>query len=131
MRRPTFRLLEASVTLFRLLLLLMLAALTGYTAIVIANHGWNFFPTAFGDVFSMTWQKQFNVDFMGFLVLSAVWTAWRHHFSPLGIGLGVVAFFGGILFLSVYLLAVSFQVKGNAAALLLGQGRAAGLNKKE
>ena len=118
------------MTLFRLLLSLLLVTLAGYTAVVIVNHGWNFFPTAFGDVFAMTWQKQFNVDFMGFLVLSAVWTAWRHNFSLLGLALCLVAFFGGVLFLSAYLLALSFKLKGDATALLLGKARAAGLNKK-
>ena len=119
------------MTLFQLLLSLLLVTLAGYTAVVIVNHGWNFFPTAFDEVFAMTWQKQFNVDFMGFLVLSAVWTAWRHSFSLTGLALCLVAFFGGVLFLSAYLLVLSFQVKGDAAALLLGNARAAGLNRKE
>ena len=118
------------MTLFRLVLLLLLACVASYTAIVIANHGWNFFPTAFGDVFAMTWQKQFNVDFMGFLVLSAIWTAWRHGFSPLGLGLCLFAFFGGILFLSIYLLVVSFQLKGDAPGMLLGKARAANLRNQ-
>ncbi len=117
------------MALFRLLLLLMLAALAAYTALVIVNHGWNFLPTAFGDMFAMTWQKQFNLDFMSYLMLSAVWTAWRHHFSPLGLALSVIAFFGGMIFLAIYLLVASFQVKGDVAALILGKARAAALNK--
>lgn len=109
--------------LFRVFLAALLLALTAYTAVVIAHEGWNFFPTAFGDVFAMTWQKQFNIDFMGYLLLSAVWTAWRHHFSPLGLLLAVIAFFGGMVFLTVYLLIASYQVKGDAKALLLGSKR--------
>jgi hypothetical protein len=112
------------VLLFRALLVLILVVLASYTAIVVANYGWNFFPTAFGDMFAMTWQKQFNLDFMGYLILSAVWTAWRHHFSPIGLLLGVVAFFGGMIFLTVYLLLASFQVKGDVKALMLGTKRA-------
>jgi hypothetical protein len=115
---------EVRVLLFRALLVLILVALASYTAIVVANYGWNFFPTAFDEMFALTWQKQFNLDFMGYLILSAVWTAWRHHFSPIGLLLAVVAFFGGMIFLTVYLLVASFQVKGDVKALMLGTKRA-------
>lgn len=111
--------------LFRLLLAFMLVALAIYTALVIGNHGVNLIPVFFGDMLEMGWPGQFNMDFMGFLALSALWTAWRHHFSPLGLALGVVAFFGGMMFLTIYLLAASYQVKGDVKALLLGQQRAA------
>ena len=115
---------RGNMTVFRLILIAMLAFLTIYTAIVVMNHGFNFLPTAFGDMFAMTWQKQFNIDFVTFLVLSAIWTAWRHQFSPAGLGLGVLAFFGGMIFLAIYLLIVSFQVKGDVRAMLLGKARA-------
>ena len=117
---------EASdnMTVFRIILIALLAFLSIYTAVVVMNHGFNFLPTAFGDMFAMTWQKQFNIDFLTFLVLSAIWTAWRHQFSPVGLALGVVAFFGGMIFLTVYLLIVSFQVNGDVKALLLGKARA-------
>ncbi len=110
--------------LLRVLLLLILVVLSGYTAVVISNHGWNLLPVFFGDIGAMAWPGQFNVDFMGFLILSAVWTAWRHHFSPAGLALGVIAFFGGMMFLTIYLLVASYQVKGNLGALLLGARRA-------
>jgi hypothetical protein len=104
----------------------MLAFLSIYTAVVVMNHGFNFLPTAFDDMFAMTWQTQFNMDFLTFLALSAVWTAWRHKFSPVGLGLGVLAFFGGMIFLTIYLLMVSFQVNGDFKALLVGKARAVG-----
>ncbi|MFN9357108.1 MAG: hypothetical protein ACK6A4_09875, partial [Alphaproteobacteria bacterium] len=50
---------------------------------------------------------QFNLDFMGFLILSALWTAWRNGFSALGLILAVVAAFGGMAFLSIYVLILS------------------------
>lgn len=109
--------------LLRALLVLILVVLTGYTAIVISNHGWNLIAVFFGDMRAMTWAGQFNLDFMGFLILSGVWTAWRHHFSPIGVVLGVIAFFGGMMFLTIYLLAASYQVKGDVKALLLGAKR--------
>lgn len=110
--------------LFRGLLILLFLLLATYTAIVISNHGWNLLAVFFGDMKAMTWPGQFNLDFMGFLSLSALWTAWRHHFSPLGLALAIVAFFGGMAFLTIYLLGVSYQVKGDVRALLLGAQRA-------
>jgi hypothetical protein len=69
---------------------------------------------------------QFNLDFMGMLTLSALWVAWRHRFSKAGLGLGALAFFGGSLFLSIYLLVVSRQSGGDMKELLLGKVLAAG-----
>jgi hypothetical protein len=112
------------MVLFRVLLATMLVTLTAYTAVVVANHGLNLLPVFFGDIGKMAWPGQFNLDFSGFLVLSALWTAWRHHFSPLGLALALIAFFGGMGFLATYLLWASFHVKGDVKALLLGVKRA-------
>ncbi|WP_395645560.1 hypothetical protein [Terricaulis sp.] len=109
----------------RILLALMLVILAIYTAIVVGKHGIDLLPVFFGDMEEMGWPGQFNLDFMGFLTLSALWTGWRHHFSPLGLALAVLAFFGGMAFLTVYLLVASYQVKGDVKALLLGSRRAA------
>jgi hypothetical protein len=35
----------------------------------------------------MSWSGQFNLDFMTFLGLSAVWVAWRHQFTRGGVAL--------------------------------------------
>ena len=72
----------------------------------------------------MGWPGQFNLDFMGFLTLSALWVSWRHQFSPAGLALGLVAFFGGMPFLSAYLLVHTYRTNGDICALLLGPGRA-------
>lgn len=106
---------------FRALLLLMLVVLLIYTAIVISNYGWNLLSVFFGDIAAMAWPGQFNLDFMGFLVLSALWTAWRHQFSIVGLTLGVIAFFGGMMFLTVYLFVESIRGRGSVQALLLGR----------
>ena len=110
--------------LFRTFLVLFLLALTGYTALVIADHGWNLLAVFFSDLSAVNWPGQFNFDFMGFLALSALWTAWRHQFSVSGLVLGLIAFFGGMMFLTIYLLVASYQVKGDLKALLLGPQRA-------
>ena len=110
--------------LFRSFLVLFLVGLSGYTAIVIADHGWNLLAVFFGELSAMTWSGQFNLDFTGFLALSALWTAWRHQFSLPGLALGLIAFFGGMMFLTIYLLVASYHVKGDVKALLLGAQRA-------
>jgi hypothetical protein len=93
--------------ILRTVLVVHLAVLTGYTLVVIQNHGMNLLPVFFGDMAAMAWPGQFNLDFLGFLVLSALWTAWRNGFSALGLVLAVIAFFGGMAFLSVYMLILS------------------------
>jgi hypothetical protein len=113
------------MTLFRLFLLTCLVAITAYTSVTIANHGLNLLPVFFGDMAEMAWPGQFNLDFMCFLALSALWVSWRHQFSAGGLALGLVAFFGGMLFLSIYLLVQSFRANGDVKVLLLGEGRAA------
>ncbi len=111
---------------FRILMITMLIAIVTYTAVVGANHGWNLLPVFFGDIRAMTWPGQFNTDFMGFLLLSGLWIAWRHSFSVLGLVLAPLAILGGILFLSLYLLIVSYRVEGSFDQLLIGKTRAGG-----
>ncbi len=110
--------------LFRLFLIGFLATLAGYTALVIVDHGWNLVPVFFGDIAAMTWPGQFNLDFLGFLLLSAIWVAWRNHFSPAGLGLAVLASIGGMMFLTIYLLVLIGQTRGDIATIMLGARRA-------
>jgi len=109
---------------FRILLVVIFTCILGYTAFVGINHGWNLLAVFFGDMAAMTWAGQFNLDFMGFLALSGLWVAWRHHFSPGGLALGVLGFFGGIMVLAPYLFFVSFKANGDMKELLLGKVRA-------
>ena len=108
------------MAVFRTMLIAMFAVLAGYTGLVVANHGLDLIPVFFGDIAKMAWPGQFNLDFLFMLTLSATWVAWRHRFTPGGLALGLVALVGGASFLSIYLLIVSFQVKGDARALLMG-----------
>ncbi|MDW3223465.1 MAG: hypothetical protein R8G34_11365 [Paracoccaceae bacterium] len=55
-----------------------------YTALVVANHGQNLPPASFGDILKMEWPDQFNLNLLGFLLLSAFWTAWRIEVSAGG-----------------------------------------------
>jgi hypothetical protein len=112
------------MTLFRVYLLAVLVCLAGYTLVVGMNHGWNLLPIFFTNIADMSWSGQFNFDFMTFLGLSGIWVAWRHQFTGGGIALGVVAFFGGMMFLAPYLLWASAKAGGDAKVLLLGSSRA-------
>lgn len=107
---------------FRILLLTIFVVIAGYTAIVIANHGMGLLPIFFGDMATMSWPGQFNLDFLCMLLLSGTWVAWRHRFSPAGIMLGLLALFGGAFFLSAYLLVVTGRER-DVRILLLGPGR--------
>ena len=113
---------------FQFLLSLFLVSILAYTAVVINNHGWNLLPVFFGDILKMNWPGQFNFDFMSMLLLSGVWTAWRNHFSWKGLGLAILAIFGGILFLSIYLLVLTKQAIGDIHEVLLGKQRSKQFN---
>lgn len=109
---------------FRALLIVMLVVLSAYTAVVISNHGWDLLSVFFEDMATMAWPGQFNLDFLFMLTLSAIWVAWRHKFSAAGCALAGLAFFGGALFLTIYLLIVTRQVHGDPRKLLLGRSGA-------
>lgn len=108
---------------FRVTLVAMFAVLFGYTAVVAGREGFGLLAVFFGDIAALGWPGQFNLDFLLYLGLSAFWLAWRHHFSALGIVLGVLGFFGGGLVLTAYLLWASLAARGDVPTLLLGPGR--------
>jgi hypothetical protein len=109
------------VNAFRILLVVIFATLVVYTAAVVGSHGMGLLTVFFGDMAEFGWPGQFNLDFMFMLALSATWVAWRHRCSAPGLVLATLAFFGGALFLSVYLFVESFRVRGDARALLVGE----------
>jgi hypothetical protein len=108
------------MTVFRIFLVAAFLTILIYTGITISNHGLNLLPVFFGDMKTMAWPGQFNFDFMWFLALSALWTAWRNKFSAKGLGLAVFAFFGGMLFLSAYLFVLTFKANGSLVRLMVG-----------
>ena len=105
---------------FRAYLWFLIIALGAYTLMVGSNHGWNLLPVFFSNIAAMDWQGQFNADFMTFLSLSALWVAWRHQFSAGGLLLGLVAFFGGMMFLAPYLIWASKKASGDVQKILIG-----------
>jgi hypothetical protein len=113
------------MTAFRVFLVAMWLCIALYTASVIANHGLGLFSVFFGDIAKMGWPGQFNLDFMFMLSLSGLGTAWRNEFSGAGLALALLALFLGAPFLSVYLLVLLAQTKGDLGVVLLGKARAA------
>jgi len=105
---------------FRALLVGMTLALVAYTAIALSHEGWNLFAIFFADVAKAKWAGQFDLDFLCYLLLSGSWIAWRHRFTPAGIGLGLLGAIGGTLVFAPYLLVESLRAKGDMRALLLG-----------
>ena len=112
------------MALFRSFLATCLVVVVAYTVVTIRDHGLGLLPIFFGDMAKMAWPGQFNLDFFTLLLLSGLWVSWRHQFSPAGLGLALIAVFGGMLFLSGYLLFHSFKTNGDIKALLLGEARA-------
>jgi hypothetical protein len=109
--------------LFQGLNVAIFTVLSGYTAICIRDHGMDLLSIFFNDMTKYDWNGQFNLDFLFMLVFSATWTAWRNEFTPLALVLAVLAFFGGSLFLSVYLLVLSFTAE-SALEVVAGKRRA-------
>jgi len=108
------------MTIFRILLAAMTAALLAYTGLVGATHGWGLLAVFLRDIAALGWPGQFNLDFSCLLLLSGLWVAWRHRFSPAGLALGGLAAVGGTLVLAPYLLVHSLRMGGDVQALLLG-----------
>ncbi len=110
---------------FRVFLCLVFGAIALYTGFVVLEHGMGLIPIFFGDIAEAGWPGQFNLDFMGMLMLSGFWIAWRNHFTPGGLLLGVGGLFLGAPFLTAYLLVLSLQTGGDPKRMLLGDRRAA------
>lgn len=111
---------------YAVFLIVLWVALAAYTTVTVANHGLGLLPIFFGDIAAMAWPGQFNFDFLLMLVLSASWTAWRNRFRASGLGLAVIAFFGGAGFLFPYVSYLILKHNGDAAAVMLGADYAGG-----
>ena len=112
---------------FRILLVAIVAVVGIYTVPVVLNHGLNLHAIFFTDIAAMAWPGQFNLDFLGMLIMSGFWMAWRQQFTPRGLLLGFLGVNFGAPMLCVYLLVVSYTSNGDVAEMLLGKERAASL----
>ncbi|WP_298514899.1 hypothetical protein [uncultured Kordia sp.] len=107
--------------LFRILVIVIAMAVYTYTIYTGLHNGWNLFSVFFEDILNVTWRGQFNIDFLSYLLLTALWTSWRQKFSSLGIVLGMLAFVGGIMFLAPYILHLIYKNDANVHRILLGK----------
>lgn len=105
---------------FRLFLAAFLLVLLVYTGVVVGAHGLQLFAVFFGDIAALTWPGQFNLDFLGFLLLSGLWVLWRNDFSAVSLPLAACAVLGGMGFLAVYLLFLISRARGDIVHVLLG-----------
>ena len=110
---------------FRLLLGAIFGVIVAYTVLVAMEHGLGLFGVFFGDIAEVGWPGQFNLDFLGMLMLSGFWMAWRNHFTPGGLVLGVGGLLLGAPILTLYLFILSQQTNGDVKRMLLGDRRAA------
>jgi hypothetical protein len=106
--------------LFQFFLIILSLLISIITFQVISKFGINIIPLFFGEIISMTWQGQFNFDFLCFLLLASLWLSWRKNFSFTGVLLGVITSILGIFFLAPYLLYETIRLKGNSIDLVLG-----------
>lgn len=114
------------MTILRTLCIALFVVVAVYTVTVVVNHGANLVPIYFADLFSGSWTGQFVLDFSTYLLMSALWVAWRHQFSAAGIGFAVLAGVGGMLVFSIYLTVAIGAARGDMRVLLLGPARSGG-----
>jgi hypothetical protein len=78
-----------------------------------------------GDIFfadlSHPWRGQFNLDFLGHLLLVAAWLVWSAPSRLRGIAYGLLEIVGGGLFTFAYLFAKTFRQDHGIASLVLGR----------
>lgn len=112
------------MTIFRALMVIFFISIVLYTTKVGYDYGWDLFSIFIENLTALNWSGQFNLDFMTYLSLSALWLAWRHQFSTGGIALALLAAVGGILIFAPYLFFASLQANGDMKILLLGEEKA-------
>ena len=108
------------MTVLRPFLLVLFGTLSLYTLVVIFREGPNLLPVFFGDIWSLGWRGQFNLDFACYLMCSALWVAWRGGFARGAICLALIASVAGMVFFAPLVLVFLARAKGDIPRLLLG-----------
>ncbi len=108
-------------TFLKGLLIIQTIGLLLYTVIAIQHDGGNFLARAQEFVVSMKWIGQFTLDFSCYLMLSALWIAWRNKFSGQSIALAIMAMTFGILVFAPYILYLLAIEKGDLKGVLIGR----------
>ena len=112
------------MSLIKPLSILLFALIAIYTLFVIIGHGGDFITPFFLSLFAVDWEGQFILDFGMYLLLVALWIAWRHNYSAAGIAMAVASMFGGMMFFAIYLFLIARKSEGDPKRLFLGENRA-------
>lgn len=108
------------MTRLRILLILMTGVMAATTGAVMLREGVDFLTPFISAVLVLGWQGQFNLDFACYLILSALWIAWRAGFAPGACAIAALAALLGMLVFAPYVLVQIAKSRGGLAALLLG-----------
>lgn len=111
---------QSRKSFFGALLLVQTIGMLFYTVIALKNDGFNFITRAQEFVLSMAWMGQFTLDFQCYLMLSALWIAWRNKFTGKAIVLALAAMILGIIVFAPYVLFLLNREKGDLKRVLLG-----------
>ena len=106
--------------LFKVLMVALTLILAIYTGMVIKKEGINFIVVWIENIINLSWNGQFHVDFMCYLLLSGVWIMWRDRFSFWSMALACCAMVIGFIFLAPYVLYVVAKENGNFKKVLTG-----------
>lgn len=90
------------------------------TVLAILSSGFNWPAVLFGDLMSLNWRSQFDVDFLIHLFLLATWVSWREGFTTKGFIFGFLSIIMGGMFGFPYILIATYKSHGDPKKLLLG-----------
>ncbi len=108
------------MTFLRGFLVFSTVAIFAITFVAVYKFG-IFWPVVyFGDLVAMNWRSQFNFDFLVHLFLLATWISWREGFTTKGHVFGFLSIFLGGMFGFPYILAATYQAKGDPKRIVLG-----------
>ncbi len=107
--------------MFNIIVVLLWIGLTAYSGVVVYNHGVDFVSVAIQIIAATGWSGQFALDFVCYLLLSALWVAWRHRFTASAWLLALAALVGGYLYFGLYLAVIGYRARGDVRAILLGE----------
>lgn len=107
--------------LFKILLVILTLATLIYTYFTMQIDGVDFLSATIDHLKSMRWEGQFTLDFLTYLILSALWVMWRGMFTIQSIILGIIASIFGILFFAPYIFYLLTKENGDIRKVLIGK----------
>jgi len=106
--------------ILRYFLVLSTIIIYSITVIAINGYGVNWPAVAIGDLASLSWRSQFDIDFIIHLLLLATWVVWREGATTRAYLFGLLSVVMGGMFSFPYIVYTSIKAKGNVKDMLLG-----------